>query len=150
MAPLLTHCKVDSHHISTQTSYTIYKGIMPWAFAQELFFLSPFSSQYAQCRCYKNLGELFVWRQSREMHNTNSHDYTTPKQQQKKQHQHVKQTIAPTDGNPTAEQASSQKIPQKIMGLLNSLGTDTTSVSVMYISYMENESKTTCNAKWIS
>ena len=48
-----------------------------------------------------------------------------------------------------AEQASSQNIPQQIMGLLNSLGMDTTSVSA-YISYMENEYKTTCNTKWIS
>ena len=62
------------------------------------------------------------------MHNTNLHDYTISKQQQEKQHQYVKQTIATTAGNPIAEQASSCNIPQKIMGLLNRLGTDTTSV----------------------
>ena len=81
------------------------------------------------------------------MYNIKLHNYTTPKQQQKKQQQHVKQTIATTDGNPTAEQAGSQSIPQKVMELLNSLGTDTTSI---YISHMKNESKTICKTKWIS
>jgi len=83
------------------------------------------------------------------MYNTNSHNYTTYKLQQKKQHQHVKQTIATTDGHPTVEQASSQNIPQKMMGLLNSFGMDTTFVSV-YISYVVNKSKTIYNTNWIS
>ena len=57
--------------------------------------------------------------------------------------------MATTDGNPTVEQASSQSIPQKMMGLLNSFGTDMTFVSV-YISYVENKSKTIYNTNWIS
>ena len=151
MASLLTHCKVGNHHILTQTSYTVYHGIMPWVFGQEQFSCHYFPHSIHNAAATTTIYESYLCVDSSGKCTTQTHTTTqgTSKQQQKKQHQYVMQNIATTDGNPTIEQASSQNTPQKIMGLLNSLGTDTTSVSVMYISYRENEPKTTCNTKWI-
>ena len=84
------------------------QAIMGWQYCH---WLIPTGKEGRIISCYNSLKEPFAWQQFREMHNTNSHDYTTSTSEQhhKKQQQHAKQTTAIIDGVPMADQAGSQQ-----------------------------------------